>query len=549
MTRRPSGQLSEAEILAQMLDDEFDVGEDAAADAAVDTESTDTTAQSSGAQIPDADTEAGATGAADGPELRSLAQLAASLQRLKPVEPAPRKLRPGRAAFIAAGVRRAEDSGTRNGLWMWLAGHLRLATTATAMALALVVGLASVAAADSLPGDPLYSVKRAEEQIRWQLADGPERARLADTFEHRRAEEAQALTQMGREEQVDFTCTVAEVLSGADTAGMRIRCQEGGVVVELNRRLNVVTGAVLDITGKTAEGRVLATSANVTAMPAVARAPPVADPTPESPTRTPPPATDVPEGTPETPAADTEVLATQAATSTFTPVPPTQAPPPTAEPTRPAVVEWSGRLESVGPEVWVVAGQAFRRGTGRIDEAVGPAKPGAMVHVRAERRDGDLWLIELTVTAPAAEPQSFELAGTIDAVEDGALVVDGQRFAITENTQVNGELVVGHLARVRGLRHPDGRMEAVEITVEEPDPPEAQEWSGIIEQIDEEFWVIDRKRVFIDSETEIAGEPRLGARVDVRARRRDGAWWALRLEVRSMTGIDVGDLRRTPPYP
>ncbi|MFQ5595497.1 MAG: DUF5667 domain-containing protein [Anaerolineae bacterium] len=128
---------------------------------------------------------------------------------------------PPSTAGLAAGRRRMLEAAARKrseikpswrqsvlaALGQWLGTPARgLATAALLLALFLAAGGATVvAAADSLPGDPLYGVKRTSERVRLALATDPAaRAALHVRFNRERQAEAQTVAGMGRRAQLQF---------------------------------------------------------------------------------------------------------------------------------------------------------------------------------------------------------------------------------------------------------------------------------------------------------------------------------------------------------
>lgn len=77
----------------------------------------------------------------------------------------------------------------------------------SAVILVLVVGFAlTLASGRSLPGQPLYGVKRSVEQAQLALSgDALARIRLEDAFDQRRAEEVRRLILSGKEQPVEFS--------------------------------------------------------------------------------------------------------------------------------------------------------------------------------------------------------------------------------------------------------------------------------------------------------------------------------------------------------
>jgi hypothetical protein len=106
--------------------------------------------------------------------------------------PPPHGLTPGRQRFLAEAARLRAERAPRRPL---LAGAVRLATALAVIAILFGVVLGSAqAAADSLPGQHLYGVKLATEQIRLALTSQPEsRAALEQALAEERLDEIVAL--------------------------------------------------------------------------------------------------------------------------------------------------------------------------------------------------------------------------------------------------------------------------------------------------------------------------------------------------------------------
>ena len=93
----------------------------------------------------------------------------------------------------------------------------RLLISFVAVALVCVVlGAGAVAASgSSLPGDPLYGLKRAVENVRLSAADTTVRGALVTQFERTRIDETEALVEAGRSTQVEFVGTIKSMQSDA----------------------------------------------------------------------------------------------------------------------------------------------------------------------------------------------------------------------------------------------------------------------------------------------------------------------------------------------
>ncbi len=462
----------------------------------------------------------------EAPEQGALLAAAARVRALEAVPPAPGGLRRGRSSFITAGVAQAEARrrpGRLAGLGLGRLGpRQRLAPVALGLILAFTVGAATtVQAQASLPGDALYPVKRLTESVQVSIARGEERESLRAALQARRRHEAQALLAQHRAEQVQFEGQVVSLLDGRLTVdGLVIALGDLGEVEGL------ALGAVVRVAGVTGpDGVLIARSVEVLR--------PVEPPSAgvDGVAATPVPRLvaggNRPEPTPTRRPTDSASAPapTQLAT-TLAPLVPTLTPMPTELPTTVPVgprlrdrqvVEWTGYLERVGPEWWVVAGQEVYRPSGRV---VGEARVGALVWVKAERKKGALQLIELRVLNPAPSPEVVEWRGTIESIEGSTWTVDGQEVVVTDDTEVVGTPEVGRIAHVRAELYPGGRRVALRIEIE---GPVVVEFSGPLESFDDEVWLVGRRTVWlVPGVTEVRGTPWLGARVDVRARESDG---------------------------
>jgi hypothetical protein len=129
------------------------------------------------------------------------AQLASSLAELPP--PPPNQLVAGRQRFLseAARIRDGETAAPRGLAWKPATLRLAGALAAVVLIFGLIFG-AGQAAADSLPGGPLYPLKLAIEASRMQWTGNPEaRADLATVLVKERLDEITEL--VGRRQTVD----------------------------------------------------------------------------------------------------------------------------------------------------------------------------------------------------------------------------------------------------------------------------------------------------------------------------------------------------------
>ncbi|MCB0005296.1 MAG: hypothetical protein KDE04_02555 [Anaerolineales bacterium] len=124
------------------------------------------------------------------------------------------------------------------------------------LAVLLVIGFGSLrAAADALPGDALYPVKRLNESAQLKLFSSPqERLQLEESFELERISEVERLLSLGRNEAVECTGTI-EVLAFDYIEIYGLKAEFADKVV-VNGKLEL--GAFAEIQGRTEDGHYIA---------------------------------------------------------------------------------------------------------------------------------------------------------------------------------------------------------------------------------------------------------------------------------------------------
>ncbi len=348
--------------------------------------------------------------AARHPELAPLLRAARILEGTRPPAPSLRAELASQTAFL----RRAEALRAARRPWIrMLSGWLRYAPAgALIAALLLIAGTLHAFAQPSLPGDPLYGLKRIEEQIWLALTLDPvERQLVEETLAARRWEEYRALAQRRGAGAVTWEGPI-EAIEGST---WRI----GGVPVEIFPETEIVGSVALGQPATVTaflgpEGQLIA--ARIQGAPETPT--PAATPTPVPTETSPPPLTRTPRATPapspsaplaprETPPAAT-ATALPAPTATPTPSPektrkPTETPQPTRTPEQEEEeeeeVEWKGVLQAISGSVWVIDGRAVQI-TGETEIRENP-QIGDWVEVRARRQpDGTLVAVRIRREKP-----------------------------------------------------------------------------------------------------------------------------------------------------
>ncbi|MBC7263058.1 MAG: hypothetical protein H5T64_01730 [Chloroflexi bacterium] len=415
-----------------------------------------------------------------------------------------------------------------------------LASSAVVLVLviALLAGGSVMASANSLPGDPLYGVKRISQEVQLALTLNSEaKAQLRQRLDEQRRQEALAVTQVGRIVTVDFGGVVESMGDGVwVVSGLKIYLGTDAVIVG-----EVAVGDRIQVRAVTQADRTLRAiriQREVEPIVVVPTASPTitATVTPLAPTQTPTEksqakehvvtatatVTSMPTATATVP-TPTRTL-TLPPTATATPAPPTDTPTPPRE----MKVRFSGIITAMEGDLWVISGQTIRvTAETVIDESAARAAIGAWAQVTAVGESGNILRALKIIIERASERVEFQ--GIIQSIGANSWVVGDQTVRIDASTVIEGSPEVGSLAIVKGIRLGPSEVLAREIKVQ---VPQVVEFEGIITSIQGNEWVVDNIRVLIDNQTIIEGEPRIGCRAEVRGLLRpDGSVQATRIRV------------------
>jgi len=344
------------------------------------------------------------------PELAPALRAARLLERARPPGPSLRAELASRAAFL----RRAEELRAARRPWAGiLFGWLRYAPAgAVIVGLLFIAGVLHLLAQQSLPGDPLYGLKRAEERVWLALTLDPvERRLVEETLAARCWEEYRALAQR----RGSGTVTWEGQIEGSEGTTWRI----GGIPVEVFPETEIVGPVAL---GQRAvvtaflgpEGGLIALQIR-----AISETP---TPIPE------PEATRMPAETPETPTpapVQTRLsMRTPQPTSTLIP-----GPAPTATPSPPAPA------------------------TPTLTPTPTPMR-GSTPTPTPTPEDHD-------------EGETVEWKGVLQAIAGSTWIIDGRAVQVTGNTKIHGDPRIGDRVEVKARRQPDGTLVALEIERED----------------------------------------------------------------------------------
>ena len=455
--------------------------------------------------------------------------------------PSPERLAGARARVMteAERRRRQELAPKPTGRSAW-ASRLQLSRGWATAALTLIfivsiLGGASIASAKSLPGDALYGVKRASENVRLLLTtDADRREVLQRQLVRLRVSEVKQVVEQKRAVDVDFSGRVERV--EGDTAVV------DGIVVRLSSELppreRPVTGAEVKIQATTRDdGSVEAKSLAVLTEPTPAPTSqpeqrpsdtPTIEPTPK-PSATPEPtstATSEPTHTSlptEAPTITRTATLTESSTTTPSDTPTvTETPAPTNTPLPPPrdiKVRIEGRIDEIAGDHWTVGGKRIGLGaTTHVNQDRARAEVGGWAVVDAIKKPDGSLVADAIVVLRGAErpPQPKEFSGIIESIGSDRWVIAGRDVLITSSTSIEGSPEVGALAHVKAEQYSDGRLVAKSISIESRQEQIVQ-FEGIIQSISSGEWMVAGQRVLIGAETQIEGKPTVGAIAEVEA--------------------------------
>ena len=128
-----------------------------------------------------------------------------------------------------------------------------------------------------------------------------------------------------------------------------------------------------------------------------------------------------------------------------------------------------------------------------------------------------------------------EIEGRIEEISDTHWVVSGQIIAVTSETEVEGTPQVGLIAEVVVRVQDDGSLKALEAEVKTQTEGGLGKirFEGPIEALDEDTWKVAGRTIEVTPSTEIEGEPQVGSTAKVKALvGSDGAFTALEIEIK-----------------
>jgi uncharacterized membrane protein YgcG len=220
-------------------------------------------------------------------------------------------------------------------------------------------------------------------------------------------------------------------------------------------------------------------------------------------------------------------------------------------------VEFTGNVSAISLESWTIEGQTILvDGSTSIDGAivVGDTvrvnavvdSTGAVKASKIEASDG---------SSSTPEPQKTEepnggadiVTGQLEAMTPDSWTVKGQVFAINAQTEIKNNILLGDVVKVHFATNPDGTLVATEIekagdnqannSVENGKKSNETEFTGVVESIAIDSWVVSGQTFAVTPQTEIKGAIAVGDTVKVHTfTATDGTLTVREIELASESG-------------
>ncbi len=507
-------------------------------------------------------------------ELEPMLRVAVALRRRASfAAPPAAALARARARVMAdAGARRVARPQPAPSRWWAQLSRTTFARAAATLALTVVLLGAllaggSLVSANSLPGDPLYPIKRTSERVRLLLTYNDQaREELTRHYASLRVAEIKQVTDQGRETRVDFAGEIESIQGNTVTVeGIPIQI---GTDQPLAEQLHI--GDHVEVVAHTQDdGSVELHSLAISTpppSPTPARAAPGnSTPTPPAQQKPSPtlaaeqPATKLTAAATQTPAlaasATSQPTRTPAATRTAFPSataqPVATQSPTVATPPREIGVRIEGLIQEITGDYWLVNGQRVMLSSStRVNQPGATTEVGGWAIVDAlQMSDGSLIAREIIVShSPADTPLLQEFSGVIDRIEADEWTVAGRQISLLTGTVIEGAPQVGAVAHVKARQFAEGRLVAELIRVISQSEQVTQ-FAGPIQEVKPGRWVIAGQVVLVGPHTQIEGSPAVGATAIVRAVvLSDGARLAIHISVQPPTAAPAtAQPTATPP--
>jgi hypothetical protein len=167
------------------------------------------------------------------------------------------------------------------------------------------------------------------------------------------------------------------------------------------------------------------------------------------------------------------------------------------EPTDPVYfITGEGEVAFIG-ENWVIGDQPYQTHSQTI--IIGNPQVGDLVFFEGHLLEDGSRVADLIVLVRRNPANTFILTGEVQDMDDIPFwTVNGQTIAVTDLADVEAGIVEGDLVRVKGIILADGTLQAEEIRLITGENVTPFEFTGVVQQISEQSWVISNITVTLD---------------------------------------------------
>jgi len=185
-------------------------------------------------------------------------------------------------------------------------------------------------------------------------------------------------------------------------------------------------------------------------------------------------------------------------------------------------INGEGEVSQMGL-TWVIAGQSFQ--TNNHTLIVGNPQVGDLVRVEGHLTGKGVNVAVRIILLRRAIANQFTLNGKIEAIGTELWTISGQEIVINAETEIAGDPQVGDSVYVSGVILTGGTLLAEQIALVEDQPGLPFFFTGLVQEVHENFWVISDKVISIGTNTVIGAEVGVGDLVTVRGRILEGNIW------------------------
>lgn len=197
-------------------------------------------------------------------------------------------------------------------------------------------------------------------------------------------------------------------------------------------------------------------------------------------------------------------------------------------------ISFEGVVEQMRGQDWTVSGINVL-----IDDQtkiIGDINVRDGIEVEGETRPGDY------VFAFELHKRTMRLQGTVDLLNADTWIIDGLSITVTTSSEIEGDISAGDIVDALVAVADDQSLTLLEAHLVDDEiapPPENRqgeegnekfEFTGIVDSIGTNSWVVDGRQVRIDAYTDIEDGISVGDLVRVRVEQRDDVAWALQIE-------------------